>query len=141
VPAVGGRVERPPGADDLQVVEHVTRLRGERRDRLGGVEAAAAAQAQDHVAAGVPRRRRPGPGHVERGLTRHGEVGPGKAMLRQQRLEPRVVPAGRAAHDEHPPAQAGHDAANGSPRTGAEHDPPGRLELEAADHYQPASSG
>ena len=66
VPAVVGMAmngsercaQRLSAADDLKVVERITAVRDQRRDRLRGVEGAAAAEADHEIAAGLARRRR-----------------------------------------------------------------------------------
>ena len=54
-----GARQRLAAADDLQVVERIAAVRGQRRDRLGGVQRATAAEADHQIAAGRARRRRP----------------------------------------------------------------------------------
>ena len=65
--------ERLSAADHLQVVERVTAVRGQRGDRLRGVERAAAAEADHQIAARRARRRRARARRVDGRLAVDGE--------------------------------------------------------------------
>jgi hypothetical protein len=135
----GGK--RISAADHLQIVEHVARLGGERRDGFGGIDNAAAAEPEHDIASGISRGFRAGPSDVDRRLTPDGKIAAGNASIGKQWIEPRVMTADRPTHDEYVLAKTSKNLPKAGAGASAEEDPTGRRKLEPRVHHQPASSG
>ena len=65
-------VERPPAADDFEVIERVARICQQRRDGLAEVNRAAAAARHDDIGTVLPGGFDCGPSRRDRGLAIHG---------------------------------------------------------------------
>ena len=92
-----------PSADDLDVIQRVAAVGEQRRDRLSGIEHAAAAEADDQIALHLAGPLSAGPGYIHRRFAGNGKSH-GDNTLRVQPLSQRRATLDIATGDQQCPA-------------------------------------
>lgn len=125
--------ERLPFADNLQVIQRIAAVGEERGDGFAGIDGAAAAEGDDHAAAGVARQPDAFAHQIDGRLGGGFEPGAGKTGDRRGALA-------RAPRDhQRAPAELLHRGRHFAHHSGPEQDAAGGGEFEA--HHQPSSPG